>query len=113
MLSMNPNPVLVLPARLKSLASLAALLEKLEHTPREASAEQYRQVAQGVLHELASTPMDDSLDQLLGLFPATETLYENQRYGLAGLCRTPLDLSLNTEQLTRQCLQGFQRQTPH
>jgi hypothetical protein len=87
----------VLPARLHSLAAMAALLERLERQPRQASPEQYRAVAVQVRDLLAQADPDEHLDALLNRAPATAELYENLRYELAGLCRAPLETALNAE----------------
>lgn len=96
-----------LPARLLSLAAMAALLERLESNPPvaragqagtgKASAEQYRLVAMRTSALLAETPTDSHLHALLAASPATAQLYENLRYQHAGLCMAPLEEALNAE----------------
>ncbi len=86
-----------LPARLHSLAAMAGLLERLEHQPSSASAEQYRDVARQVTTLLTNVAVDEHLHALLNAAPAAAELYENMRYAMAGLCRTPLDDALNAE----------------
>lgn len=97
----TPSPVLILPARLKALAVLAGLLEKLERSPRQASAEQYRQVVTEISHLLEALPsgtaLDKPLDRLLQAFPSTAEIYENLRYAQSGLSRAPLDESASSE----------------
>ncbi len=86
-----------LPGRLHSLAAMAGLLERLDRRPRQASAEQYRSVAQQVAALLTQAEADADLDALLAVAPATAELYENMRYEIAGLCRAPLEAALNAE----------------
>lgn len=86
-----------LPARLHTLAAMAGLLERLEQTPSTASAEQFRAVALQVSALLAAAEPDAHLHRLLALAPHTAELYENLRYEVAGLCRTPLDHALHAE----------------
>jgi hypothetical protein len=86
-----------LPTRLRTLASMASLLERLEQAPRTASPEQYRGVARQVLALLAEAEPDEHLHRLLDAAPATAELYENIRYEIAGLCRAPLEQALNGE----------------
>lgn len=89
-----------LPARLHSLAALAGLLERLERSSwsaTAASAEQYRSVARQVRQLLAEAEPDEHLQKLLTAAPATAELYENLRYDVAGLCRSPLEQALNAE----------------
>jgi hypothetical protein len=89
-----------LPARLHSLAAMAGLLERLERVPANslsASAEQYRGVARQVSRLLSEAAPDELLHSLLNAAPATAELYENLRYDVAGLCRSPLEMALNAE----------------
>jgi len=86
-----------LPASLHVLAAMAALLERLEREPRQASAAQYRGVAQQVSQLLAEAEPGAMLDALLAVAPATTELYENLQYTHAGLCRSPLEAGLNAE----------------
>jgi len=89
-----------LPARLHTLAAMASLLERLEQTPATAtgaSAEQYRGVARQVTSLLALAEPDEHLHALLNAAPNTAELYENMRYDIAGLCRTPLQAALKAE----------------
>ena len=86
-----------MPSRLASLATMAALLERLEQQPSSASPEQYRQVAQQVAALLSEAEPDLYLNALLAAAPATEQIYENLRYEHAGLCREPLEQALNAE----------------
>ncbi|UUX93964.1 hypothetical protein [Aquabacterium sp. J223] len=95
----TPAP-LRLPERLVPLAAMAHLLERLERTPRPAgpaSADQYRDLVQRLEAALADQPMDAALQALLNAHPATAELYENLQYRHAGLCRSPLEASLNAE----------------
>lgn len=94
---MQTTNSLVVPARLHSLAALAALLERLERQPRHASAAQYRSVVQQLSSLLAASPLDDALNAILLACPATATLYENQQYRHAGLCRQALEPALAAE----------------
>ncbi len=84
-------------ARLQLLGAMAALLERLEREPRQASAAQYRAVAAQVSRLLAEAEPGEALDALLALAPATAELYENLQYQHAGLCRSPLEAGLNAE----------------
>ncbi|MEO5734876.1 MAG: hypothetical protein ABIN96_11465 [Rubrivivax sp.] len=86
-----------LPDRLSTLASLAALLERLEHEPGSASPLQYRQLSEQITRVLSQTDSDPHLHALLALAPATSQLYENLRYPHAGLCRSPLEQALTAE----------------
>ena len=86
-----------LPARLQTLAAMAALLERLEEQPRSASAAQYRGVVRQVASLLDDAEPGEHLDALLAAAPATAALYENLHYGHAGLCKSPLEAALNAE----------------
>lgn len=91
------HTTLRLPARLHALAAMAALLERLDGQPRQASAEQYRGVVRQINDMLAEAEPGDYLDTLLGAAPATAELYENMQYGHAGLCRSPQTMALDAE----------------
>lgn len=101
---MNGPQRLVIPPQLQVLASLAQLLQKLEAEPGLVGAEQYRRVATALRDELATAAPGPVLDALLGLLPAAAELYENLQYGHAGLCRSPLEKSLNAELQASQAI---------
>lgn len=94
---MQTERTIQLPERLRVVVTLAGLLERLEHQVRAGGADQYRSVVRHLSDELARLDGDEALDMVLGMFPATADLYENLRYQQAGLCRAPLELSLNSE----------------
>lgn len=86
-----------LPQRLQSLATLAALLERLDREAGNASAGQYQDVAARVRQLLEDAEPDEHLDRLLQHAPATAELYENLNYARAGLCRSPLGQATEAE----------------
>jgi hypothetical protein len=86
----NPSGMLSVPA------TLAHLLDVLDHRPRGANATQYRAVATSLAQEL--TRLDQAtLDALLSSSPAAAEIYENQHYAHAGLCRSDLDQAMQAE----------------
>ena len=100
------------PAALQPLASMAVLLERLERMPRQASAEQYREVAQRVSEMLAQAEPGDALNALLAVTPATAELYENLQYEHAGLVRSPLDAALAAERAATAAIARARRTAP-
>lgn len=76
---------------------MAALLQRLEQRPMRASADQYRAVVRQVQSLLAEAEPDNHLHALLSVAPAAAELYENMRYDVAGLCRSPLNAALDAE----------------
>jgi hypothetical protein len=84
-------------ADLTVIHTLAALLERLEHSAVAVGAEQYRSVVSHLADELAVVEPDVRLRALLDTHPATAELYENLNYRHAGLCRSPLDMALSAE----------------
>lgn len=76
---------------------LAELLERLEHSSVPVGAEQYRSVVMHLVNEFSDVPSGAALGALLDRYPAAAELYENMNYGVAGLCRSSLDLSLAAE----------------
>jgi|GEM_PF-4807262 hypothetical protein len=86
---------------------LAQLLQKLESEPLQASAEQYRTVVKRLEAELRRLPASAWLDGVLRRFPAAAEVYENARYEVAGLCRSPLEQAAAAEIQAREFLAGI------
>lgn len=93
-----------IPAELKMVATLSQLLQRLEASRESVSADQFRSVADRLANALRSAPPGELLDAVLGAFPAAAELYENLNYEQAGLCRSPLEASLNAELKARELL---------
>jgi len=92
------------PPRLAVLFTLARLLEQLERSPERVHPEQYRSVVSHLVHELDRVEPDPTFRQLLDIFPGLSQVYENLQYAHAGLCRSPLDASLNAERVARAAI---------
>ena len=101
-----------IPERLRVVVTLAQLLERLEGSVEAIAAMQYRSVVQHLVEELGQVESDDALDVVLRTFPSTAELYENLHYDQAGLCRSPLEWSLNTEMQARAAIARASRPTP-
>ncbi len=101
---MQTAHTLQIPERLRVLVTLAQLLERLEVGVRAGGADQYQSVVRHLVEELDRLEDHPALDAVLGMFPATSELYENLRYAQAGLCRTPLQRSLDSELQARAAL---------
>ncbi len=101
---MSTTSLHAIPERLKVTFTLAHLLQKLERSPGPVGAEQYRSVVQRLSEELARQPVDDYLRAILAGHPAAAELYENLNYRHAGLCRSPLELSLAAEVRAREVI---------
>jgi len=101
--------VIQVPGRLVPLAAMARLLEKLDRSGEPVDAEQYRHVVkrlQALMAEcVADGHADEALDAVLEVFPAAAELYENLQYAHAGLCRTPLERSLQSEAAARDVIE--------
>lgn len=93
-----------LPAHLKDIHLLARLLERLENSTTEVAPSQYRQVVRSLARALDSVPHDAALHAVIDVFPAATQLYENLRYGSAGLCRAPRAAARSAQALARQAL---------
>lgn len=104
----TPTPVHAMPD-LKVVHAFAQLLERIERRPGAVTPEQYRSVVQRLAQALDGLPHDARLEAVLGAFPATAELYENLNYAHAGLCRMPLELSLNSELQARQTIERAQQ----
>ncbi|MCU0923228.1 MAG: hypothetical protein MUF16_23385 [Burkholderiaceae bacterium] len=77
---------------------LSQLLERLDRSAGPVGAEQYRSVVRHLGEEFDALQSDAGLSRLLDAFPSAAELYENLNYQHAGLCRSPLALSLASEQ---------------
>lgn len=93
---------LALPSELLSLVRLAHLLQAVEH--RSVDPHQYRLLAEKLSAELRQHQGHEALPTLLDHFPAAAELYENLQYAHAGLCRAPLEMSLQSELAARELL---------
>ncbi|TDP74694.1 hypothetical protein [Roseateles toxinivorans] len=89
--------------------TLAQLLERLERSRVPVGAAQYRAVVQHLLLELESLREAPELGAFLDLYPATSELYENTAYAHAGLCRSPLEFSLQAELRAREAIERVMR----
>ena len=89
---------------LKTAITLAELLQRIESSAQPIGPTQYRHLVQHLTRLLDALPPGAGLDALLNTFPAAAALYENLRYEQAGLCRTPLEASLNTELQARELI---------
>ena len=88
---------------------LAQLLERLDRSAVPVGAEQYLSVVRHLAEEIEELQSDAGLTKLLDAFPATAELYENLNYQHAGLCRSPLDLSLDAELRARKAIERARR----
>lgn len=102
---MNAPAQIHLPERFRVVVTLAQLLTRLETSTEPLSADQYRSVVRHLGEELQTVTPGPELDAVLRSFPAAAEMYENQRYEQAGLCRSPLERSLNTEQQARKAIE--------
>lgn len=97
------------PARLAVAVLLSQLLERLDRSAEPVGAEQYRSVVRHLNDELEELGTENALSALLDAYPSAAELYENLNYRHAGLCRSPLDLSLACEQQARALIQRVRR----
>lgn len=110
---MNATQPLPSPTDLTVTHVLAELLERLEHSAEPVGPEQYRSVAAHLVDALGHVAPGGELGALLDTHPAAAELYENVNYQYAGLCRSPLDRSLDAEQQARQAIARAMRQPPN
>jgi len=92
----------------RTAITLAELLQRVESAAARVGAGQYRQLVLHLGQLLDALPPGEQLQQLLATFPAAATVYENLHYGHAGLCRAPLEQSLNSELVARQLIERVQ-----
>lgn len=94
---MNAIPSKVIPDHLTVVLTLAHMLQRLESSRSPVGAEQYRSVVSHLSQALAQVPPSPEFQALLEAYPAAAEVYENLNYQHAGLCRSPLEASLNSE----------------
>ncbi len=108
----GPNPPRPINDALKTAITLAELLQRAEASTQTIGADQYRRLVMHLAQLLDSLANEPALEALLVTFPAAAVVYENQRYALAGLCRSPLQASLATELQARALIQRARATTP-
>ncbi len=91
-------------ADFEAAVNLASLFQRVEGSLQGVSPEQYQKLAQQLGTVLQALRTDERLHQLLNRFPAASDVYENGRYQLAGLCRSPLEQSLAGEAAARAAI---------
>ncbi len=90
---------------------LAQLLERLEHSKVPVDPVQYRSIVTHLVNELAEVSPGAGLRTLLDNHPAAAQVYENLNYSVAGLCRSPLDISLAAERLAKEAIKSAMRKS--
>lgn len=93
----------------KNLVMLARMLERLDRSAEAVDPQQYRGVVEHLAEVLRSAPHDAALEAVLEASPSTAQLYENLQYEHAGLCRSPLEASLNAELAARSVIEMARR----
>jgi hypothetical protein len=88
----------------KNLVTLARMLERLDRSEVAVDPQQYRGVVEHLSELLRAMPNDAALEAVLAASPSTAELYENLQYQHAGLCRSPLESSLNAELAARAAI---------
>lgn len=101
---MNATPSRAIPDHLTVVLTLAHVLQRLEGSREPVGAEQYRSVVAHLSDELEQIPPSADFQALLEAYPAAAELYENLNYRHAGLCRSPLELSLAAELRAREAI---------
>lgn len=109
---MKTEQTLRIPERLHVVVALAQLLERMAHRVEAIGAAQYQSIVRHLADELERADPEEALEAILNAFPATAEVYENVRYEQAGLCRSPLELSLQTELETRSLIRRLRTKAP-
>jgi hypothetical protein len=79
-------------------------LQRVDASSQSIGAAQYRQLVRHLGQLLDALGPGAALDTLLDTFPAAAAVYENRHYDVAGLCRSPLEASLNSELQARSVI---------
>ena len=107
---MNANTTAHTQTRLTVTHVLAQLLERLENSKVPVDPVQYRSIVTHLVNEFADVSPGEGLRSLLDNHPAAAEVYENLNYAVAGLCRSPLDISLAAERLAKEAIKSAMRQ---
>jgi hypothetical protein len=91
-------------AKLKTVVSLAHLLECIETGIASASADGYRRLVLRLQDALSEDFPAEVLQAVLSAYPATAQVFENLHYEQSGLSRAPLERSVASELLAKQVL---------
>jgi len=94
---MSAIPQATVRSRLENLIALAQLLERVENSPVETSADQYQALVHQLKSALGQELPPEALNTVLGAYPATAELYENLHYAQSGLSRSGLEQSVGAE----------------
>lgn len=97
---------------LTTALTLAHVLERLERSPQRVDPAQYRFVAQRLADAIVAVPSGAPLEALLNASAAAAEIYENLNFQHAGLCRSPLEASMNAELRTRDAVARAQSNAP-
>jgi hypothetical protein len=90
----------------KNLVMLARMLERLDRSAVPVDPQQYLAVVDHLTEVLQAMPKDAALEAVLNASPATAQLYENLQYQYAGLCRSPLEQSMQAELAARSAIEA-------
>ena len=96
-------------SQVQTVMALAHLLERIEHSPVPVDADQYQAVVTRLKLALSTPLPDEMLDAVLSPHPAAAEIYENLHYAQAGLSRSPLDRSVESEKATTLALARISR----
>jgi hypothetical protein len=99
----SPAPASVR-SRAQTIASLAGLLEHVEHGAHAPDPGQYHALVAQLQAALTEPLPEVVLDAVLSGHPAAATVYENLHYARSGLSRTSLERSVESEQAATQLL---------
>jgi hypothetical protein len=97
-------PLATIKNRLETVIALSRLLERVEGTPTQIGADQYRALVRQLTVALGQEIPDDALQAVLGAHPAAAEVYENMHYAQSGLSRQSLERSIGSEMLASQAI---------
>ena len=98
-------------ALLQTAATLAELLQRVDASSQAIGAAQYQKLVRHLASLMQALDGTPALATLLDTFPSAATVYENARYAHAGLCRAPLQASLQSELQASQVIGRARRAT--
>jgi hypothetical protein len=108
---MNANTAAPTQTSLTVTHVLAQLLERVENSKVPVDPVQYQSIVTHLVRELRDVSPGEALRALLDTHPAAAEVYENLNYTVAGLCRSPLDISLAAERLAKEAIKSAMRKS--
>jgi hypothetical protein len=95
----------------QALLALAQLLDHVENSRAGFNADQYQVIVARLKDKLAEPAPEGVLQAVFGISPSAAMIYENMNYEQAGLSRSSLEQSVESERLAVQEIDRISRES--